>query len=103
MNAQTAASYTLVIGDAFKTLTMTNSGANTVTIPHNYSVAFTVGDRIDIIMAGAGTTSVTGGSGVSVNGVTTGTGAIAAQYSAVACIKTDTNAWQLVGNHGGVS
>ena len=103
VNAQTAASYTLVIGDAFKTLTMTNSGANTVTIPPNSSVAFTVGDRIDIIMAGAGTTSVTGGSGVSVNGVTTGTGAIAAQYSAVSCIKTDTNAWLLVGNHGGVS
>ena len=103
VNAQTAASYTLVIGDAFKTLTMTNRGANTVTIPPNSSVAFTVGDRIDIIMAGAGTTSVTGGSGVSVNGVTTGTGAIAAQYSAVSCIKTDTNAWLLVGNHGGVS
>ena len=103
VNAQTAASYTLVIGDAFKTLTMTNSGANTVTIPPNSSVAFTVGDRIDIIMAGAGTTSVTGGSGVSVNGITTGTGAIAAQYSAVSCIKTGTDAWLLVGNHGGVS
>ena len=103
VNAQTASSYTLVIGDAFKTLTMTNSGANTVTIPPNSSVAFTVGDRIDIIMAGAGTTSVTGGSGVSVNGITTGTGAIAAQYSAVSCIKTGTDAWLLVGNHGGVS
>ena len=32
-----------------------------------------------------------------------GTGAIAAQYAAVSCVKLATNTWVLMGNHGGVS
>jgi hypothetical protein len=103
VNAQTGTTYTLVIGDAFKTVTMSNSSSNTLTIPPNSSVAFAVGDRIDVVMLGSGTTTVTGGSGVTVNGVSTGSGAIAAQYAAVSCLKIDTNIWILMGNHGGVS
>ena len=103
VNAQTGTTYTLVIGDAFKTVTMSNSSSNTLTIPPNSSVAFAVGDRIDVVMLGSGTTTVTGGSGVTVNGVSTGSGAIAAQYAAVSCLKLATNTWVLMGNHGGVS
>ena len=103
VNAQTGTTYTLVIGDAFKTVTMSNASANTLTIPPNSSVAFAVGDRIDIVMLGAGVTSVVGGSGVTVNGVSTGTGAIAAQYGAVSCLKIATDTWLLMGNHGGVA
>ena len=103
VNAQTGTTYTLVIGDAFKTVTMSNGSANTLTIPPNSSVAFAVGDRVDIVMLGAGTTSVVGGSGVTVNGVSTGTGAIAAQYGAVSCLKIATDTWLLMGNHGGVA
>ena len=82
-NAQTGTSYTFVIGDAFKTVTSSNASAQTITIPPNSSVAFAVGDRIDVVMLGSGTTTVTGGSGVTVNGVSTGSGAISAQYAAV--------------------
>ena len=103
VNAQTGTTYTLVIGDAFKTVTMSNSSSNTLTIPPNSSVAFAVGDRIDVVMLGSGTTTVTGGSGVTVNGVSTGSGAIAAQYAAVSCLKLATDTWILMGNHGGVS
>ena len=103
VNAQTGTTYTLVIGDAFKTVTMSNVSANTLTIPPNSSVAFAVGDRIDIVMLAAGVTSVVGGSGVTVNGVSTGTGAIAAQYGAVSCLKIATDTWLLMGNHGGVA
>lgn len=103
VNAQTGTTYTLVLEDAFKTVTSSNGSAQTVTIPPNSSVAFAVGDRIDIIMLGAGATSVAGGSGVTVNGVVTGTGIISAQYSAVSCIKLATDTWVLMGNHGGVS
>jgi len=102
-NAQTGTSYTFVIGDAFKTVTSSNASAQTITIPPNSSVAFAVGDRIDVVMLGSGTTTVTGGSGVTVNGVSTGSGAISAQYAAVSCLKLATNAWLLMGNHGGVS
>jgi hypothetical protein len=93
----------LVIGDAFKTVTMSNGSANTLTIPPNSSVAFAVGDRIDVVMLGSGATSVTGGSGVTLNGVSTGTGAIAAQYASASCLKIATDTWLLIGNHGGVS
>jgi len=103
VNAQTGTTYTLVIGDAFKTVTMSNASSNTLTIPPNSSVAFAVGDRIDVIMLGSGTTTVTGGSGVTVNGVSTGSGAIAAQYAGVSCVKLATDTWVLMGNHGGVS
>ena len=103
VNAQTGTSYTFVITDAFKTVTSSNGSAQTITIPPNSSVPFAVGDRIDVVMLGAGTTTVTGGSGVTVNGVSTGSGAISAQYAAVSCLKLDTNIWLLMGNHGGVS
>ena len=103
VNAQTGTSYTFVIGDAFKTVTSSNGSAQTITIPPNSSVAFAVGDRIDVVMLGAGTTTVTGGSGVTVNGVSTGSGAISAQYAAVSCLKLATDTWLLMGNHGGVS
>jgi len=102
-NAQTGTSYTFVIGDAFKTVTSSNGSAQTITIPPNSSVAFAVGDRIDVVMLGSGTTTVTGGSGVTVNGVSTGSGAIAAQFAAVSCLKLATDTWLLMGNHGGVS
>tara|TARA_R110002153_G_scaffold144153_1_gene295304 strand:+ start:2159 stop:3838 length:1680 start_codon:yes stop_codon:yes gene_type:complete len=103
VNAQTGTAYTSVIGDAFKTITMSNTSANKVTLPPNSSVAYAVGDRIDIVMLNSGVTSVQGGSGVTVNGVSTGTGAIAAQYGAVSCLKIATNTWLLMGNHGGVA
>ena len=103
VNAQTGTTYTLVLTDAFKTVTSSNGSAQTVTIPLNSSVAFATGDRIDIVMLGSGTTSVTGTSGVTVNGVNGGTGAISAQYAAVSCLKIATDTWILMGNHGGVS
>ena len=103
VNTQTGTSYTLVLADAFKIVTSSNGSAQTITIPPNSSVAFSVGDRIDIMMLGSGTTTVTGGSGVTLNGVSTGSGAISAQYVAASCIKLATNTWVLMGNHGGVS
>jgi hypothetical protein len=55
-------------------------------------------------MLGTGTTSVVGGSGVTLNGdASSGTGAIAAQYASVSCLKIATDTWLLIGNHGGVS
>ena len=103
VNAQTGTTYTLVLTDAFKTVTSSNGSAQTVTIPLNSSVAFATGDRIDIVMLGSGTTSVTGASGVTLNGVNGGTGAISAQFAAVSCLKIATDTWILMGNHGGVS
>jgi len=65
-NAQTGTTYTLVAGDQSAVITMSNASANTLTIPTNSSVAFPIGTVILIYMLGAGTTTITGDTGVTV-------------------------------------
>jgi hypothetical protein len=103
VNAQTGTSYTLVLGDAGKIVTMTNASANTLTIPTNASVAYATGTVINVIMGGAGTTSITGDTGVTVNGISAGSGDISAQYQGVALIKTATDTWIASGAIGTVA
>lgn len=103
INAQTGTTYTLVLADAGKIVTSSNASAQTITIPPNSSVAYPVGTQIEIYQLGAGATSVTAGSGVTLNGVSTGTGALNAQYSAVSCFKIATDTWLMAGAHGVVA
>jgi hypothetical protein len=103
VNAQTGTSYTLVLGDAGLIVTMTNASANTLTIPTNASVAYATGTVINVIMGGAGTTSITGDTGVTVNGISAGSGDISAQYQGVALIKTGTDTWIASGAIGTVA
>ena len=95
-NAQTGASYTTVLTDASKLVTLSNGSANTITIPPNSSVAYAVGTKIDIAQIGAGQTTVAAGAGVTVN--STPTLKLRAQYSGATCIKTATDTWLLVGD-----
>ena len=88
INAQTA-SYTGVLTDAGKTVTMTNASANTFTVPANASVAYPTGTRINILNLGAGACTPTAGAGVTISGTIT---ALAINESA-AVIKTATNTW----------
>lgn len=100
-NAQTGTSYTLVLTDAGKTVTMTNSSSNTLTVPPNSSVAFPTGSRVDVIQYGSGQTTIAAGSGVTIYkyAIASGTNAkLAGQYSAATLWKKDTNIWVLVGN-----
>ena len=97
INAQTGASYTAVLTDDGKLITMSNASANTFTVPPNSSVAFGIGTQLNIAMLGAGQTSVVAGSGVTLNSA----GAklkLSAQYAVATCVKTDTNTWFVVGN-----
>lgn len=103
INAQTGTAYTPVLGDAGKKVTMSNASANALTIPTNASVAFPVGTIISVSMIGSGTTTVTGDTGVSVNGVSGGGAAISAQYTGVTLLKIGTDAWLMEGNHGAVT
>jgi len=96
INAQTGTSYTLVLGDASKLVTLDNASAITLTIPANSSVAYPVGTKIDLAQIGAGQVTVAGAGGVTVNS-TPGLKFIA-QFSAATCIKTATDTWLLVGN-----
>src|SRR6056300_604937 len=96
INAQTGTTYTTVIGDASKLVTLSNASAITLTIPANSSVAYPVGTKIDFAQVGAGQVTVAGAGGVTVN--STPTLKLRAQYSAATCIKTATDTWLLVGD-----
>ena len=63
INAQTGTSYTAVASDAGKTIEHTNAAASTLTIP---SGVFSAGQRIDVLVAGAGQLTVVAGSGMTV-------------------------------------
>ncbi len=96
INAQTGTTYTLVIGDDGKIITLSNASAITLTVPTNASVAFPIGTRIDLIQKGAGQVTVAAAGGVTIN-ATPGLKA-RAQYSAATLIKEATNTWYLVGD-----
>ena len=96
-NTQTG-SYTTVLTDAGKVITMSNASANTVTIPANSSVAYVIGSRINILNLGAGACTPTAAAGVTINGTIT---ALATNGSA-AVIKTATNTWSYVPFGSGV-
>lgn len=95
INAQTGTSYTLVLADAGKFVTMTNAGASTLTVPPNSSVAFPVGTRIEGAQLGAGQVTLTPGSGVTINGEPGLK--IAAQYGVFGLVKTATDTWLAYG------
>ena len=96
INAQTA-SYTAVLTDDGKLITMSNASANNFTVPPNSSVAFGIGTQLNIAQLGAGQTTIVAGSGVTLNS----SGAklkLKDQYAVATCVKTATDTWFVVGN-----
>jgi hypothetical protein len=96
-------SYTLVIGDAGKTIRMNCETDNVLTIPANDSVALIIGAVIYVSQIGAGITSITAAAGVTINGVTAGTGTILGQYYEVKLLKIAENDWDITGSFGGAA
>lgn len=97
INAKTGASYTLVLGDNGKFVSLSSASAITLTIPANASVAFPVGAEIDLAQLGNGTVTVAAAGGVTINSLGAKV-AIAGQYAAVKLKKTGTNIWLLTGS-----
>jgi hypothetical protein len=95
-NAQTGTSYTLVLTDAGKLVTLSNAAAITLTIPTEASVAFAVNTRIDIVQIGAGQVTV-GGAGVTIRSVSSRL-KLSSQYSGATLWKKATNEWYLIGD-----
>ena len=95
-NVQTGTSYTLVLADAFKLVTMNNAAANSLTVPPNSAVAFPVGTRIDLSQDGAGQTTIAAGAGVTIR--TPETLKLRKQWGKATLIKRATNTWDLEGN-----
>lgn len=89
LNDQTGVSYTLVLTDGGKTVTLSNASAVTVTIPTNTSVAFPLGTEINFVNKGAGTVTIQPTGGVTLNGGNL----TLPQFAAVQLVKLDTNTW----------
>lgn len=95
ITTESTTSRTLNLTDANDYIRCTNSGATTITIPLNSSVAFPVGTQIDVFQAGAGQVAFAAGAGVTINkaeGLK-----ISAQNKAASLKKVATNEWDLIG------
>jgi len=92
VNAQTI-SYTLVLTDAGKQVTMTSASATTITVPLNSSVAFATGVRITLINLGAGVVTVAGAGGVTVSNASLDLSLN--QYAVATLYKIGTDSWVL--------
>jgi len=97
LNAQTGTSYTLVLTDVAKVITLSNAAAITLTVPANSSVAFPIGTQILLYQKGAGQVTITPDGGVTIRSSgsklkTTD------QYSVAGLLKEDTDTWIAFGN-----
>ena len=94
VNLQAGTTYTLQLSDApngLGSLTMNNATGNVVTLPVNASVAFPVGTVIEITQLGAGQTSITPASGVTIDTPTSLSAR--AQFSTFSVKQIATNTW----------
>ena len=100
INAQTGTSYTTVLADNGKLVTLTNAAAIAVTIPPNSSVTYPVGAQINMAQLGAGQVTVSGGSGVTIvsTGATAASPKARAQYSTLTAVQTSTDNWLVMGD-----
>jgi len=89
-------SYTLVASDLGKLVEISSGSACNLTIPTD-SVAFTTGDRIDIIQTGAGQVTLVPTAGVTLN-TDSGKRKLLSQWAACTLIKRGSNSWVAIGN-----
>ena len=101
-NAQTGASYTAVLTDNGKVVTMSNGSGNTFSIPTNASVAFPVGTQINVLQIGAGQTTInavtSGTTTINSTGASAAAPKLRARYSAATCLKAATDTWYVFGD-----
>ena len=97
VNAQTGTSYTLVLTDEAKTVTLTNASSITLTVPPNSSVSYPTGTQIVLYQGGAGQVTIAPGSGVTLN--SNGSKLkLTGQYAVASLIKIASDTWVVGGN-----
>jgi hypothetical protein len=96
-NAQTGTTYTLVIADLGKLVTLSNGSAITLTVPPS---VFTTGNIINIQQIGAGQVTLSQGAGVTITstGATASAPKLKKQYSAASIICTGSNTFTVIGD-----
>ena len=100
IQAQSGTTYTPVLDDNGKLITLTNASPITLTIPLNASVAYPVGAQLNIAQMGAGQVRVVGDGGVTVvsTGATAAQPVARAQYSTLTAVQTSANNWLVMGD-----
>lgn len=97
-----ADNYTLVAGDQSGIVIMSGGSANQLTIPTNASVAFPLGTKIEVWSTGAGTTTIAGATGVTLQGnggsASAGSCDIQTQYGGATLTKIATDTWMVAGD-----
>ncbi len=91
-NAQTGVTYSFLLADFTKLVTLSNASAIAVTLPLEATVAWATGTQLRLLNLGAGTVTVAGAAGVTING----TPLTLAQYKGANIIKTGTNTWVFI-------
>jgi len=99
-NAQTGTTYTTVLADNGKLVTLANASPITATIPLNSSVAYPVGAQITFARYGAGSVTIQGASGVTIvsTAATAAQPTLRVQYSSATAIQTSADNWLVVGD-----
>lgn len=92
----TAATYTAVLEDRGQLLEFQNAGGTTVTIPPNSSVAFSLGDVLEIISSSSATVQIVGDTGVTIE-ATGGITSLTSAWQKAQLVKRETNNWVLTG------
>jgi hypothetical protein len=96
LNAQTGTTYTLVLTDSAKFVTLSNASAITLTVPTNASVAFPTGTQINIMQLGAGQVTISG-AGVTLRSAGSKL-KTSAQYAVATLVKIATDEWVAIGS-----
>jgi hypothetical protein len=94
--ADTGTTYTFVLTDAGKIVTLSDAAAIALTVPTNASVAFPIGTTITIIQIGAGQVTI-GGAGITFRSADSAL-KTRVQYSSATLIKTATDTWYVIGD-----
>jgi len=90
-------SYTLVLSDQSKMVSISNASANVLTVPPYADVAFPVGTEIAYLQAAAGQTTITAGAGVTLLAADSEL-KTRVQYSMAYLYNTSENIWVVAGD-----
>jgi hypothetical protein len=97
-NPQTGTTYSFVAADFTKLVTLSNASPVAVTLPLEATVPWPTGTQLRLLNQGAGTVTVAGAVGVTING----TPLTLTQYKGANLIKTGTNVWTFIPFASGV-
>ena len=97
INAQTGTSYTTVLADDGKLITLDNAASITLTIPPNSSVAYGIGTQLNLMALDAGVVTIEAGAGVTIRSDGSKL-KLNAQYAVATCLKIASDTWVAVGN-----